>query len=590
VNVVGEWGRVFARALAENGVRDVVVSPGSRSTPFVLAVDAEPSLTITVVIDERAAAFHALGRTRISGDPVALLCTSGTAAANYLPAVVEADAAGLPLVVITADRPPSLMACGANQTIEQLTLFRGRTRLTLDLGLPRADIGSMRAMRRAVCRAVSESTHPSPGPVHLDARAEKPLEPGPASSELDRRAEDAARLVLAEPATRFEAPRSAPTDEALDQMAERIARAERPVVVAGPQLPSAARAGAAIAEFCRDARVPLLAESTSQHRFRGRARTDVPVFDAFDLAWRTESGRRELDPDLVVQVGAYPVSKGYAQLIEAEDGPARLVVSEHGWPDPHGTAEVVCRADAGLVFAGLSERTSAPVRDDGFLRRIAAADRALSHVVEGVLGEGGFGEAAVARAVVSNLPEGAILVVGNSLPVRELDLVCPGRLGDFPVVSQRGVSGIDGLVSGAAGVAAQAGRPTLLYVGDVSFLHDVGGLSVARGLTAPLVIVVANNDGGRIFEQLPVARLGLDEAALRRFTTPHGLGFAHAAALYGHRFESVEDASALGRAIARGAATPGCTVVEARVPPPAAAAELASLLAGAERALTELSS
>ncbi len=190
--------------------------------------------------------------------------------------------------------------------------------------------------------------------------------------------------------------------------------------------------------------------------------------------------------------------------------------------------------------------------------------------------------------VAASIPEGAILAVGNSLPVRELDLFCPGQVGDFLVVSQRGVSGIDGLVSGAAGAADAAARPTVLYLGDVSFLHDLGGLMSARDLAAPLAVVVANNDGGRIFDQLPVARAGLSEAGLRRFTTPHGLQFAHAAALYGHGYARAEDASGLGAAIASALATRGTTVIEAVVPPDAAAREMAALSTGTDRVLGEL--
>jgi 2-succinyl-5-enolpyruvyl-6-hydroxy-3-cyclohexene-1-carboxylate synthase len=585
VNVVGEWGRVIARTLADAGVTDVVVSPGSRSTPFVVSIDTEPRLDVRVVIDERSAAFFALGRARVTGRPTAILCTSGTAAANYLPAVVEADAASIPLVVLTADRPLSLMECGANQTIEQLGLYRDRTRFALDLGAPSAELRDMRAARRGVLRAVAEASGPHPGPVHLNLRAEKPLEPGPARSDADRRAESAASDVLALAATKSDLGRLSPSDETLDALTERIARAERPVLVAGPAAAGARAHGESLAALCREASIPLLAEATSQHRFSGRVRRGVPVFDFFGLAWRTEVGRALLAPDLVIQVGDHPVCRGYAELTGGS-GVERVVLCDRGWPDPAGDASLVVRGDLAPIFRALAARAPQNARDAGFLARLESAQLALSHLVEEVGGE--FGEGAVARVVTASVPDGGLLVVGNSLPVRELDLFCPGDVGDFPVVSQRGVSGIDGLVSGAAGSADAAGRPTILYLGDVSFLHDVGGLMSARELAAPLVIVVSNNDGGRIFEQLPVARADLPTGALERFTTPHGLSLDHAAALYGHGYARVESGPAAREAITAALARGATTVVEATVPPSAAADELAALSTRAEHVLDGL--
>ncbi len=585
MNVVGEWGRVLSRTLAEAGVSHVVVSPGSRSTPFVLSALAEPGLEVRVVIDERSAAFFALGRARATGEPTAILCTSGTAAANYLPAVVEADAAGIPLVVLTADRPLSLMECGANQTIEQLGLFAGRTRFTLDLGAPSAELSHMRAARRGIFRAVAEATGPRPGPVHLNLRAEKPLEPGAATTEADARAERAAAELLESGPTVAALGRLAPSGEILDAIAARIARAARPVVVAGPS-PIAARAASdALFALCREAKLPLLAEPTSQHRFAGTRRRGVAALDFFDLAFRTPSGRAALAPDLVVQIGDYPISRGYAELT-AGAPIERIVLCERGWPDPSGDAELVCRADLGETLRGLASRGVAGARDEGFAARLSSAQAALGHLVEEVGAV--FGEGAVARVVSASVPSEGLLCVGNSLPVRQLDHFCPGAVGDFSVASQRGVSGIDGLVSGAAGAAAATRRPTILYLGDVSFLHDLSGLMSARDLGAPLVVVVSNNDGGRIFEQLPVARAGLDDAALRAFTTPHGLTFAHAAALYGHAYASAADAPSLSRAIARALARGGTTLVEATVSPSAAAEESRKLSTEADRVLGKL--
>ncbi|RLB51292.1 MAG: 2-succinyl-5-enolpyruvyl-6-hydroxy-3-cyclohexene-1-carboxylate synthase, partial [Deltaproteobacteria bacterium] len=305
---------------------------------------------------------------------------------------------------------------------------------------------------------------------------------------------------------------------------------------------------------------------------------------------RCPSGREALRPDLILQIGAYPISRGYEELLRSAPI-ERFVLAPHGWPDPVGDAAEVVVADLGPTVAALLERLKPVHRDEAFLSRLEAADAALHGVIEKVLGEEPFGEAAVANVVVRSLPPGATLAVGNSLPVRELSLVCPGALGDVTVVSQRGVSGIDGLVAGAAGAASAAGafaKPTLLYLGDVSFLHDVGGLMAARGIESPFVVVVSNNDGGRIFEQLPVATADLPRGALELFTTPHGLSFRPAAELYGHRYAEVTDAGALRAAVDRGLSRPGCTVIEAKIPQSSASRELDSLTRGAEEALASL--
>jgi 2-succinyl-5-enolpyruvyl-6-hydroxy-3-cyclohexene-1-carboxylate synthase len=228
--------------------------------------------------------------------------------------------------------------------MDQLSLFHGRTRFTLDLGAPMSSLAAMRAMRRAVTRAVAESVGPEPGPVHLDLRADKPLEPGPAVTDEDRAAERASARALESAATRADADERRAAAATVSRIASRIASAERPVVVAGPSLPRGGAATTALVELCRAGAIPLLAEATSQHRFVGRRRDGVVTLDSFDLAWRTHAGRRLIRPDLIVQVGAYPVSRGYADLAEGDDAPPRIVLCDSGWPDPPGTAEEVLRA------------------------------------------------------------------------------------------------------------------------------------------------------------------------------------------------------------------------------------------------------
>ncbi len=297
--------------------------------------------------------------------------------------------------------------------------------------------------------------------------------------------------------------------------------------------------------------------------------------------------------ELVVQIGAAPVSSAWHAAMEAHRG-RRMVIAAHGWPDPASRAHMLVRADVtetlravGARIArveGKSERSPCPLAV-AFARAGDAAFRAVAAELErtgDVLSEG-----AVAREVVQCLPRGGMLAVGNSLPVRHLDRFCPGGAGDVLVLAQRGAAGIDGLISSAAGAASALGVPSALLLGDVSFLHDVGGLLAARTVETPLAVVVMNNDGGRIFEQLPIAKAPGLARHLPHFTTPHGLELAHAAALYGLPFARTDTVSGLRRALAEAMGCAGCTVVEARVPPHGAAEALRRIEAALAEAICE---
>jgi len=562
VNRLGEHARLVADALAAGGVRQVVVSPGSRSTPFLHALVEHEALEVHDVLDERAAGFFALGRAKVEGRPVALLCTSGSAPAHYFPAVIEAAAARVPLVVLSADRPPSLHGCGANQTVDQARLYGEHARWFVDLPLPGERPDELRALRRIVVQAVFRSQHPEPGPVHLNARADKPLEPGPAEGDRDRELERMAETVRAEPVTQPRAPRLVPDEATVAELCERIDRAERGMVVAGPAPLSQREHAGAVLALSERAGLALAAEATSQLRFLGDARGRVATLDGFGVLASLDPS--PLDVDFVLQLGAAPVSSGWDAWLRRSPRVPRVVVSPWAWPDPQSSATTLVQADVGATLAACLERlerTTAPRA----LPALGAFD--LGSVPLDAMAEG-----AVTRAVVEALPPGGLLAVGNSLAVRHLDDWCPGSMADLRVWSQRGVAGIDGLVSGAAGAACADGGPTALLLGDLSLLHDLSGLDVARRVRAPFAVVVLDNQGGRIFEQLPVARAPATAPHIDRWTTPHGIeSFEHAARLFGHRFARVTELGELRGAMREALATSGCTVVQAVVPPHGAA-------------------
>lgn len=584
------WAQTLLAAFAEAGVRDVVVSPGSRSTPFVLAADAHPQLTCHDVVDERSAAYFALGQARVSGRPSLLLCTSGTAVANYLPAVVEAGMAFVPVVVLSADRPIDLAHCGANQTIDQLKLFGDHARRFFDLGLWDVAPRALRSLRRTVAQAVFASTYPLPGAVHLNARARKPLEPvEPATA--------TARLAQARPMRPLR--QAAAAD--LDRLAQRLNASKRSLMVAGPAPIAHGDLAAVFFDVARRSDSVVFADPASQWRFVD-CPPSVTKVDGFDSLLHSPSFRRRWRPDLIVQWGRVPTSGAFERVLEEWDDIEHWVIDPHGWNDPQSTVDHLLFSDLRPTLDGLAERlVEDGARDAPWLSAWANGDDLVWRRVEEVIRRGvpALSEGEVARCAVESLGDGDLLVIGNSLPIREVDLYGRGGGRALRVASQRGTSGIDGVVSGAFGAAQQFGGPALLLVGDVSFLHDLSGLAAAALVPTPVVLLVVQNQGGRIFEQLPVRRFlsstaaadqnvvasGLDGSALRHWLTPHDVSLRHAAALYGLGFHRVTEVDALRTAVGQGLARAGTTVIEAVVPKHGAAEQNEALRREVEHAL-----
>lgn len=601
-NLHTAWARLFVRALAHAGVRDVVLSPGSRSTPLALAAAESDQVRCHAVVDERSAAFFALGQARVTGRPSVFVCTSGTAGAHAFPAIIEAHLSFIPLLVVTADRPWELADAGASQTIDQLKLFGGHVRHFAELGLPDPSPTAMRAVARIAAQAVSRALSPTPGAVHINARFRKPLEPVETLTPEPWQPEWEALMRCG--GSRVVVPRPTLDAALLDELAAPIARAERGLIVCGPAPfgEDTDRARRAIASLARVTGFPVLAEGTSQVRFGGLVE-GVVMPGPFDALLRAPEFRAALAPDLILELGATPTSAGYASYVAEHAHCRRFVVAPHGWNDPTSDAAAlvfaepadVCEALAArLSSGGASEPGAAPHPRRGrsawaeaFARAGERAAALTASAAAGPLSEGG-----VLRATVDACPEGSLLVIGNSMPVRDLDAYCPPSARALGVLHQRGASGIDGLVSGAAGARSVAGTPVTLVLGDISLLHDLTGLHLAAKATAageaPLVVVVVQNDGGRIFEQLPLARSGGAELLDRYFTMPQHLEFGPAAAMFGLTYERVDDADALARALSEAHGRTGATLIEAVVPPHDGAERAARLWSDVRRELTTL--
>ena len=575
-NLQAAWADLLIDALVASGVRRAVVSPGSRSTPLVLAIrraEAEGRLGAMVVADERVAGFVALGQAKITHEPGLLVCTSGTAAAHYYPALIEASLSGIPLVVLTADRPPELMHRGANQTIDQSHLFGRWVRMALDLGLPDPDPRAWEGLPRSAARIVQASMLPDPGPVHLNARFRKPLQPTgadlPEVASLRSRAEAVLDAGLPRPRT----PNPDPRSEDLDALASRLRRARRGVLLAGPMAVSKAVPAAVVNHFLERSGFVLAPEATSQLRFG----SGVPrrlVLDAFEQLLGAGRGDDSLDPDFVLQIGDAPTGRSLGTWLGSDRAPERVVIAARGYPEAFNRASDVWTTDPALVLQGVAERLDGNAPEaDWPARARRGSERVWRTLDELLSSEGGFSEPAAVRACLEALDAGSLLSLGNSLPVREVDLFCPASERSIAVLSQRGASGIDGAISSLAGAVDASGFTGLLLLGDVGFQHDVGGLAAASGIKGSMAIVVLCNGGGRLFDLLPVRdALSGDPAAFSRFFhTPPSVSPTAAAMAFGVPGVAVESTDALADAIGEAHARPGATVIEARLDGPPAA-------------------
>lgn len=521
------WARVFADELARGGLREVVIAPGSRSTPLVFAFAERADVRVYSLLDERGAAFFALGLAQAADRPVAVLCTSGTAAANFLPAVVEAHYGRIPLLVLTADRAHELRESGANQTVDQVRLFGSHALWAVDVALPEAQPPPvlLRSLRTLAARALSVADGLPKGAVHLNFPFRKPLEPSPEPGALDHAP---AGPADGSPAVRVLNPVLAPSEGQVSQLVEVLRAAQHPAIVCGPRC-AAGDFPAAVRELAARSGAALFADVLSGARF------GVDGLAGYDTT--LSASHKPTAPDAVITFGAPPTSQALSDYLAAATGPRVLVTADAVWQDPDHLAAVWLRADPALLCRAAAAMIEARAPSAWLLQHERAADAARAALLE-VRREAWFDGGAVA-AVVEALPAGAQVFAASSLSVRNLDQFGSGAQ-NLRVLGNRGASGIDGTVSSAFGLAAHnPAAPTVLITGDLALYHDLNGLIAARRLGLKLIIVCINNNGGGIFYRLPVAHY--DPPFEDLFVTPHGLTFEGAALQFGLRYARVSD-------------------------------------------------
>jgi 2-succinyl-5-enolpyruvyl-6-hydroxy-3-cyclohexene-1-carboxylate synthase len=564
------WARSLVSELEAAGIEAVCIAPGSRSAPLTVAFAERPGIEIFSHLDERSAAFFALGRAKRTGKPTPLVCTSGTAAANFHPAIVEAHQSRVPMLVLTADRPPELRESGANQTIDQQKLYGDAVRWYRDLPEPEADGRKLRSLRTTAARAVAEATGIPAGPVHLNVPFRKPLEPTEVPGDVPDDFADDAQLGAEgraghdgsrRPFVRTAQGRPELGEADLAEIRRAVEAADRGLVAVGPaDSPTPDRT--ALGDLAAATGFPVLADPLSGHRFGHDAvSSDGPLVVGGYDGYLGAVGDSWPDPEVILRFGASPTSKVLRQYLEASDARQFLVDPAVGWREATFTATDLVGADPTRLARRLAESVDSEggAATEQWRDQFARAERRYWDLVAAAREERLF-EGAILSAVAADAPDPATVMVSNSMPVRDLDRFGEPREADLSVLGNRGASGIDGITSTALGAGSATDDPLVIVTGDLAYYHDMNGLLAVGRCGVNATIVEINNDGGGIFHMLPIEEF--DPPFTDQFKTPHGLDFAPTGDLYGFDFERVSDLDSFRTAFERSVESGGTQVVE----------------------------
>jgi 2-succinyl-5-enolpyruvyl-6-hydroxy-3-cyclohexene-1-carboxylate synthase len=504
------WSSVLVETLVRRGVTHAVVSPGSRSTPLTLALVRHPAIEAVPVLDERSAAFFALGLAKKTGRPVVLVCTSGSAGAHYLPAIIEAQESGVPLIVITADRPPELRDCASGQTIDQQKLFGGFVGFYHELAVPEPSLPLLRYLRQTIAHTVERAAR---GPVQLNAPFRDPL--APIEDETAK-----GLIASVDWDAFFMWPTHAPIVETVnDNLRLTVQPSQRVVVIAGNDWPDTE-----IGLWAAAHGWPVLADVLSPARLRHTG--GGCIIAAYDAILRDARAVDALRPDLVFILGEIPTSKSLRTWLTTVDAPVVNVTNKPSNRDGlHGRTLAVHLPPGSLAQLAINWPRASSAWILAWQKAETAAQSALVRMKENPVFEGGF-----TRALAETLTATQVLCVASSMPVRDLEYFAPVRTDGPRVFANRGANGIDGTLSTALGIA-HAGQPTVLLTGDLAFLHDTNGLLIAAKLRGSLTVVVINNDGGGIFGHLPIAQFNPPFEEF--WATPQNVDFERLCAAYG---------------------------------------------------------
>jgi 2-succinyl-5-enolpyruvyl-6-hydroxy-3-cyclohexene-1-carboxylate synthase len=542
-----EYLSAFIEELYHSGVNKVVISPGSRSTPLAMLFAKHPNIESFINIDERSAAFFALGMAKADKQPVAILCTSGTAAANYYPAVIEAKYSRVPLVVLTADRPHELREVGAPQAINQIDLFGSHAKWFDEMALPEHTDSMIQYAKRAASRGAAFAQSVPEGPVHFNFPLREPLVP-------DMRytfKEEQSQTVITQGA-------GSVSRSVLERLAFQLSGKRKGMIVCGPQLD--ARAVEAVVKLAEKMNFPVLADPLSSLRSGDHDKS--LIIDGYDSFLRIEKFKSAMRPDIVIRVGAMPVSKALTLFLKDQEIDHWVLDSGGMWRDPSGKCTEMIHADEAQVLNGLADMMDGTDTEGGWMNQWVKINQKTQELTADftVKNNVSLDEGMSVKSLIESLPENSAIFASNSMPIRDLDTFFMNNEKNVTVLANRGANGIDGVVSTAMGVSA-TGKPTYLVIGDLAFYHDMNGLLAGKMYGLNLKILLINNNGGGIFSYLPQANEKEHFELL--FGTPADLDFVHAAKLYGANYKKAETFEEFTEALAEWDTISGLSIIEA---------------------------
>ncbi|MDR7240637.1 2-succinyl-5-enolpyruvyl-6-hydroxy-3-cyclohexene-1-carboxylic-acid synthase [Neobacillus drentensis] len=510
-----------------SGVTDVVVSPGSRSTPMAMIMAEHPDLKVHIHVDERSAAFFALGIAKSLNRPVAILCTSGTAAANYFPAIVEARYARVPLIVLTADRPHELREVGAPQAIDQIHLYGKHVKWFSEMALPEKSEEIIRYARTVCARAVAIATSAPSGPVHLNFPFREPLIPK-LDEELFQLNERPNGYIKVQNGN------LTLSDEHFQEIANRLTKTNKGVIICGnmgdPEFPKA------VTQLAEQLNFPIIADPLSQ--LRSGQHNLENIIETYDTFLRVDDAKSFLKPDVILRFGAMPISKALTIFLK-ENGSAEQYVIDGGggWRDPSALSTNMIFCNESLFCEKLLSYT-VPNSSSEFLMKWKKINGLTKENMTALRDITEISEGKLFYQLAEMVPEGATLFVGNSMPIRDLDSFFLNNNKEIKVMANRGANGIDGTVSTALGAALYS-KSFYLVLGDLTFFHDLNGLIAAKLYNLDINILLVNNNGGGIFSFLPQSEHSKNFELL--FGTPLDLEFEHAVKMFKGEFTKIED-------------------------------------------------
>jgi len=532
-NLNSLWADLIIEELLRNRIDYFCLSPGSRSTPLASAVATNKRAGSLMHLDERGTAFHALGHARATGRPAVLICTSGTAVANYMPAVVEASMDMVPMILLTADRPPELRQSFANQTIDQVKIFGDYVRWQFDLPCPDENIPAEFVLT-SIDQAVYRSIRAPAGPVHLNCMFREPLVPDDTHNDSDMLSLRVRSWRKGEqPYTRYEAAREVVDPDKLSDLASAVNHAKDGLLIIGALKSDAERQS--ILRVSKKLGWPVLADISSGLRLGVRCENIIPYYDHI-LSHESAASVKE---PMVLHVGGRLTSKRLLQFLEDTPLKHYIMVADHPFRhDPLHRVTTRIEADITILCESLMPVLSNN-RDHKFPDRFKAAARVVDEALEDIAGnDTQLNEPACARLISKHISGNTGLFLASSMPIRDMDMFADAKGPAVPIGCNRGASGIDGTIASASGFAAGLGKPMTLLIGDLAFLHDLNSLAVLKSLLHPMVIVVINNNGGGIFSFLPIA--GRKDIFESFFSMPHDLGFENTARMFGLDYHSPE--------------------------------------------------